>query len=127
MTSALALAAALSGCASQFADHWSVANTAAEVAFAGFTAVDGLQSRNAVEVCSESNPIVGACGDHVPPVVYYPLSVVVHAAISMALEPKYRVWWQGASVGIEADQIYENHALGYHIDGTWSAPGRTHP
>lgn len=127
MTSAITLAAVLSGCTTNFAERWSTANTAAEVAFAGFAAVDGLQSRNAVDVCSESNPVIGPCGERFPPVAYYPLSMLVHVAVSMAIAPEYRAWWQGATAGIEADQVYENHALGYHVDGTWSAPGRDHP
>lgn len=115
-----------SGCCS-LGSHWSTANTAAELGFAALATVDALQSRNAVEMCSESNPVIGPCGDRVPPVAYYPLSVVVHVAVALTLPARYRTWFQAATVGVEADQVYENHALGYHVDGTWSQPGKIHP
>jgi hypothetical protein len=104
---------ALVGCG-----KWTHRDTVAELAFATVAAGDWLQTRGVVSICAEENSIIGACGDNVPPDIYFPIGIALHAAVAAALPPKWRLAWQAIGVGAELNQVWRNYAAGYGFDGS---------
>ena len=110
MLKILILFSCLTGC---YAATWSKMDTAREGAFAVAETLDGLESRRVVALCDEQNPIVGKCGENMPLGAYIPLTIILHAAISVALPPKWREGWQYVSAGIEGGTVASNWDAGY--------------
>ncbi len=100
------VAASLSGCS--FGHGWTHANTAMEAGFAGELALDTVQTREIVGACQEYNPVIGPCGDRMPYGAYTGLTMLAHAAIALALPPKYREVFQAFTLGVEGHNVYYN-------------------
>lgn len=113
----IALAATLAGCGG-----WTKRDTLAELGFAVMTTGDWIQTRSIVSVCNEDNAIIGECGENVSPDVYFPTTIVLHAAIAAALPPRWRLVWQAVATGAELNQVWHNSADGFGIDGSIPPP-----
>lgn len=105
--------ATLAGCGG-----WTKKDTLAELGFATMTSVDWVQTNTIVMVCDEENSIIGACGEKMSPDVYFPTAIVLHAAIAAALPPRWRLAWQAIATGAELNQVWNNAANGFGLDGT---------
>jgi hypothetical protein len=94
---------------------WTKLDVGLEVGFSGAVIVDAWQSsHSAIHECTESNPILGPCGDRVPLSVYVPAIMILHAAISHAIPTgRYRTLFQAMTLGLEIGIIYGNYILGY--------------
>lgn len=101
---------ALAGCA-----PWTKQDTALELAFAGAAAIDLRQTVDITANCEESNPMIGKCGNEVPPFAYFPVAIAVHAAIAALLPRTWRTVFQSFTVGLEVSTIASNHFNGYEI------------
>ena len=99
---------ALAGCA-----PWTKQDTALEAAFVGTVALDWHQTISITANCQESNPMIGRCGDVMPPNVYFPIAIAVHATIAALLPRTWRTAFQGFSAGLEVSTIYNNQEDGY--------------
>jgi hypothetical protein len=86
---------------------WRKQDTALELAFAGTAVI--------TSDCAERNPMIGHCGDTVPPNIYFPLAIVAHAAIAACLPHAWRTVFQAFSVGLEAGTIFSNERDGYEM------------
>jgi hypothetical protein len=83
------------------------------VAFVGTAAIDWRQTTTITHECVELNPMIGRCGDVVPANLYFPVAIVVHAAVAACLPPKWRTVFQAFTVGLEASTIVANDREGY--------------
>jgi hypothetical protein len=100
---ALVLCVVLASCS-----HWSKTDTVLEAAFIATTAIDWHQTMSITANCNELNPVIGSCGDGVPPNAYFPMTFVLHAAVAAALPPRWREVFQGFTIGLEASTTYRN-------------------
>lgn len=96
----------LGGCA--MGRGWDRANTAMEAAFLGELTVDAIQTRTIVADCQEYNPIVGPCNNRMPYQAYVPVLGLLHVVAAVALPPRYRDWFQAATIGIEGHVVFFN-------------------
>ncbi|MGE0546945.1 MAG: hypothetical protein AB7O24_04900 [Kofleriaceae bacterium] len=96
---------------------WTKRDTALQLTFAAAAAADWAQTRSVVSSCDEQNPFIGACGDNIPPGVWFPLTGLIHSGIAAALPPKWRTAWQALTIGAEVNMVWMNHANGYRLDG----------
>ncbi len=94
---------------------WRKQDTALELAFAGTAVIDWHQTIDITSDCAESNPMIGHCGDTVPPNIYFPLAIVAHAAIAACLPHTWRTVFQAFSTGVEAGTIFSNERDGYEM------------
>ena len=110
---AVAVIALLAACGG-----WSKRDTAMEAAFIGASALDWHQTRTIASLCNEQNPVIGACGQNISPDAYFPITIVVHAAIAAALPAgAWRTTWQAVPLGAEVSQTWGNYREQY-----WAAP-----
>jgi hypothetical protein len=96
-------------------DGWRKRDTALELAFFGTTAIDWRQTTTITTDCAESNPMIGRCGDTVPPNIYFPLALVAHAVVAACLPPTWRTVFQSFTIGLEAGTIFSNDRDGYEM------------
>ena len=101
---------------------WTKQDTLLEVGFAVATMADWAQTKGIVSICHEKNPLIGECGEGMSPDLYFPLSLIAHAAISAALPPRMRMAWQAVGIGAQLNQVWHNNALGYGLDGSVPPP-----
>lgn len=87
---------------------WRTRDTVLTGAAGALLAVDYLQTRHIVSVCAESNPIIGACGQGLPPELYFPMLFAIHLAWLVAWPPEYRDVLNGLMIGSEAATTYYN-------------------
>ena len=106
--------AALSGCC--HADAWRPHQIALESAFLVADYIDMRQTEHVVSRGTESNPLIGRHGQYIPPVVWFPVTAVLHLAIMHFLPSVHRSWALGASAGFEWSTVQTNYYLG---DGMW--------
>ena len=96
-------------------ERWTKQDTALELAFVGATAADWRQTIDITQQCDETNPMIGPCGETVPPDLYFPVAIVVHAAIAACLPPTWRTVFQAFSTGLEVSTVVANHNEGFHM------------
>jgi hypothetical protein len=96
-------------------ERWTKRDTALELAFVGVTAVDWRQTIDITKDCDESNPMIGPCGRVVPPNIYFPMAILVHAAVAACLPPTWRTVFQAFTTGLEVATIAQNHRDGYDM------------
>jgi hypothetical protein len=104
----LVIAATLLICGCGAGRGWDRANTAMEVTFLGELAVDAVQTSTIVADCQEYNPIVGPCNNRMPYQLYVPVLGVLHVAAALVLPPRYRDWFQAATIGVEGHVVFFN-------------------
>lgn len=107
---AAVLAVALAGCGGAWEWH----DTLGQVLVDAALAVDSNQAVHAVQVggYTEGNPIMGP-HPTVGVTVLYGLSVaVVHAAVAVALPPRWRTAWNAAWLVSQAHTIAHNYSEG---------------
>jgi hypothetical protein len=115
MTRLVLVFALLAGCGG-----WTKRDTLAELGFATITADDWRQTRTITRHCDEINPLIGPCGENLPVDGYFPAAILLHAAISAALPPRWRTLWQGVTIGAELNQVWRNHQIRW-----WEEPPST--
>lgn len=74
-------------------------------------------SRNRDRYC-ELNPILGHHPNSEAVYSYFVLTAIGHAALGYFLPRPYREFWQGITIGIEAETIYRN-GINYKIGFSW--------
>lgn len=94
--------------------RWSRTDYALEGTFGAELAVDLAQTQGIVANCQEYNPVIGRCGDRVPPGIYTLAVAVLHAAITAVLPPRARTIFQGITIGVEAHTVYFNELVPDH-------------
>jgi hypothetical protein len=88
---------------------WSRANTALEATFLAELAVDGAQTEAWIlPGCTETNPIVGRCGERVPVPLYLAGAAVLHVAVAWLLPGRARDAWQAITIGVEGHVVLQN-------------------
>lgn len=90
---------------------WSTGNIAMEGAYGASMVYDWHQTVSITHNCSEINPVIGRCGDRVPPWAYFPLAMMVHISAVSMLKGGYRTAFQGIFLGIEMSTIFWNANL----------------
>lgn len=111
MIRAVAIVAVLSGgCVSR---PWTKTDTALEAACVGLAVLDLNQTTQITRDCMEGNPILGPCGDRVPPAVWFPTMIVLHAITSYLLPSDWRHAFQGVTVGFQTHVSITNWRAGY--------------
>lgn len=101
------------------ADDWTRADTMREAAYQIVAAVDWAQTRSIARPDSgfdEINPFLGKKPSAAAVNTWFAAGAVAHAAISYALPPDYRRWWQYASLAFEGAFVAHNLRLGVRID-----------
>ncbi len=72
-------------------------------------AVDWSQTRGGItSACRELNPIIGPCGDRVPVDMYFPVVIVAHLALGLAMREPWRDVWFGTVAGAQAATTWAN-------------------
>lgn len=104
------LALALTGCAG-----WTPRDYALQATHVALHIADYQQTRVVTSRCQEQNPMIGRCGDGPVGMWMFPLAVVLNIAVSYVLPAGWRTAWQGVTIGVEAEVVYENYAQGYGI------------
>ena len=90
--------------------HWTRGDTLAEAAVGATLAVDFYQTMRGVEVCREANPVIGPCGERLPPGLFFPLVGVAHAVIAGVLpHGSWRRGFQATTAGAEAATVWSNY------------------
>jgi len=102
----------------KFADQWTKTDTALESMYAGLTIVDWGQTRNMIKEGGyhEINPLLGRHPSLDEVDILIPAAIVAHGLISMALPPKYRIYWQAVFIGIEGFTVLSNYNIGLRLD-----------
>lgn len=114
LSAAVAVAASdLTACCALARHGWTTRDTIVEGAVAASITLDWWQSMPGFHYCAEANPVLGPCGDRMPPAVYFPLTAVLHAAVAYVLPRGWRELWQGAAIGAELNQAYATYELGW--------------
>lgn len=91
---------------------WRPQDTVLETAFIASIAVDWHQTMTITGDCSEANPVIGPCGHSVPPEIYFPITVLVHAVVARVLPPPWRELFQAFTIGLEVSTIWGNQMSG---------------
>ena len=102
-----------------FMDKWSKTDTAMEAAFVGLTVMDWGQTRDTAKnpnQYSEVNFILGRHPSLTYVDTYFPVAIVAHGLVSMALPPKYRRYWQVIFIGVEGAAVLNNYKVGLKVD-----------
>jgi hypothetical protein len=90
---------------------------ALETAFAGALVLDYKQTQQITDQCFEWNPIIGQCGQRVPPTIYFLLGTLIHAGVTAVIpNGSWRTLFQGLTLGIEAETIHTNRLEGVTIE-----------
>lgn len=92
---------------------WTTTDSALEGGVAATFAADYVQTRAITRNSFEENPIMGRSGERIPPEVYFPVAMGIHAAAMIALPPKYRRAAQLMSIGFETMTVANNWRIGY--------------
>ena len=73
-------------------------------------AADWMQTRTFARrpQCDELNPIIGECGEHVSPDVYFPVMLAAHMLVGYVLPARWRDVWFGAVAGAQASTVWAN-------------------
>lgn len=100
MTKALALALLVACTPAQRTAALAVSSSALIV-------VDWHQTARITSECRELNPVIGLCGEHMPPNVYFPTILVLNAAVGLALGT-WRDTWFAAVTGAQASTTWLN-------------------
>lgn len=92
--------ALLSGCC-----QWSKTDTGLQIAAVTSLAADWYTTEKGLDCgLQEQNPAVSAMG----PALYFPVTAVLHTAVAIALPPKWRNAFQGATIGVQSKAIINN-------------------
>jgi hypothetical protein len=106
-----AMVVGLSGCAGM-GKNWTKADTARQAVFTGLALADWSQTKHILEINhKEHNPLISE--DTVD--IYFPAAILAHAAVSYALSPEYRKWWQYITIGTQAFCVGRNIAMGFEF------------
>lgn len=70
---------------------------------------DWMQTRVFVRECAELNPIIGECGEHISPDIYFPAALALHVAVGLLLPIQWRDVWFGAVAGAQASTVWANY------------------
>lgn len=77
-------------------------------------AADYYQTRHITAACQEVNPIIGKCGQGMPPEMYFTLSAGLHTATVWALpQGSWRLLAQLSLLLVEGAVVYHNYRSGY--------------
>jgi hypothetical protein len=102
-----------------FAQDWTKTDTILEGIFIAETVIDWGQTRDIAlrpSQYAESNPILGKHPSLSKVDTYFPVAIIAHGVISMALPPKYRKYWQLIWIGIETGATINNASGGVRIE-----------
>ncbi len=101
---ALLLILLLAGCPA----NWRHRDSAAETALFTVTTIDWSQTRGITANCSESNPIIGECGDRVNIHVYFVGVLLTELLVARLLPSHWRSVLHGAWIGAETATVIDN-------------------
>jgi len=102
-----------------FAEQWTKTDSALEAVYIGSTIIDWGQTRDIAkhpQEYHEINPVLGRHPSLDTVDILIPAGIVAHGIISMALPPKYRIYWQAVFIGIEGFTVLSNYNIGLRID-----------
>lgn len=102
---ALALALAFVGCTPQ---NWRTRDSLTEATLFAVTMYDWNQTVSITRNCSESNPIIGPCGERVNMHAYFASTLVLEVIVSRILDNTWRPLFQGAWIGAETATVIDN-------------------
>lgn len=73
-------------------------------------AADWMQTRTFAKhpECGENNPIIGACGDRVPPDLYFPVTIALHLLVGYVLPADWRDIWFASIAGVQGATVWSN-------------------
>jgi hypothetical protein len=112
MSRLVALMILMIGCAgNSYYKKWSALDLSLEAGFAITQTIDDVQTHSITKQCAETDPIIGVCGKGVGVDVFFVSSVVLHVAVAAVLPPKWRTVWQGVTLGLQVDNVYDNAFL----------------
>lgn len=112
MVRSLVIVAVLASCATLLPTREEEKFAIGEAVFQIPAAIDEMQTLTITAECRENNPIIGKCGQNMSVGVYFFTASVLHIAVSWALPPKWRRWWQGLTAGGEISIVWNNHGDG---------------
>lgn len=99
----------LTSCAPVSTKNWRTRDTLAESALFAVTIYDWNQTVAITRNCSESNPIIGACGEKVNMHLYFTTVLLSEMVISRLLPQEWRSVFQSAWIGAETATVIDNH------------------
>lgn len=99
---------ALSACT----PSWTAKDTVLEAAWIATIAIDWHQTMTITGECNEENPVIGSCGDGLPPAIYFPMTLALHAIVARALPQPWRLLFQAFTLGLEVSTIWGNSMSG---------------
>lgn len=106
----LALLVAMAGCAGSLTRY----DYAVEIAYSSALAADYTQTVEIVEDGNETNPVMGATGERVPPALYFPAVAAGHLAVVHALPAGWpRRVWQLVTLAMQLECVIHNRREGY--------------
>lgn len=88
---------------------WSKKDTALESVALTMTTTDLFQTHNITDNCTESNPIIGDCGQRVDYRLYFLSVTVIEVVVSRLLPANSRSVFMGAWGGAEAATVWDNY------------------
>lgn len=71
-------------------------------------ALDWYQTQDIVKGCTELNPVLGECGERIPPSVYFPVVILTHVSVGLALPGHARTAWFSTIIGAQASTTWGN-------------------
>lgn len=71
--------------------------------------VDWRQTRGIAASCNEENPVIGWCGERVPPDVYFAFVIVAHLALGLAMHNGWDDAWFATIAGAEGATTWSNY------------------
>lgn len=96
------------GCAAAQRRGWTATDTTIQATFTAMAVVDYYQTRRITAGCTEDNPVMGNCGQYVPPAVYFPVAEAAFVVTSWYLPKPWRRTLEGFVLGGEGSVVYRN-------------------
>lgn len=100
------------GCTPQ---AWSKTDTAMQMAAMTALSLDYVQTVSITNDSLESNRLIGASGERIPPTVYFTSVIVLHFLAAASLPPVMRKLLSAAVIGVGVHSVHHNHIHGYRL------------
>jgi hypothetical protein len=100
-----------------FGDDWTTADSVRQGVFTGLNLIDCEQTKKFIRNphMYEKNPIMGRHPSQTRINNLCALSIVGHAGVSYLLPRGWRDGWQYIWIGVEAEAVHHNYAIGVRV------------
>lgn len=104
----------LTGCATSGV-RWTATDQALEGASVAAVLADAMQTDDITRDCREGNPIMGPCGERVPPTLFFAATVAASIILPRILPQPWRRAAHVLRLGLHTEAVIGNWSAGYAV------------